>query len=477
VSVLSRVFWVPSMPVSSRRGGKSGTVPLAVPQTVKVPRIAVRVEREAGAAVSRDAMVDGDRCRIGSHPSNDVVLADPLVSRFHCSLVRGSSGWAVLDSDSLNGTRLDGVRVRDADLPHSEAVIEVGGSLLRVGEASSVAEQEVPALPAFGDLVGASVAMRRLFGLLARVAESESNVLIQGESGTGKEAIALEVVRRSARAKKPLLIVDCGAIAPSVIESELFGHARGAFTGADRERIGAFEEADGGTIILDEIGEMPLEMQPKLLRAIEAGQVRRVGENHARTVDVRVIAATHRRLEREVNHGRFREDLFFRLSVVTVHVPPLREHIEDLPILVRLFLTALGASQRAEELFPAHVLAEMARFDWPGNVRELRNYVERAVVLDAPWQRGDGAHAHGPAPSSQSGASLGDVVGAIDLDQPFTSGKKRVVEEFERRYLAALLGWAKGNISQAARKGGMDRMYLHRLVQRHGMKRGGAIDE
>jgi transcriptional regulator with GAF, ATPase, and Fis domain len=456
------------MTVSSRRGGKSGTVPLAAPQTVKVPRIAVRVEREAGMSASRDVMVDGDRCRVGSHPSNDVVLADPQVSRFHCCLVRTASGWCLLDSDSLNGTRVGGVRVRDADLPQPEAVIEVGGSLLRVCEASSVAEAEVPAIPAFGDLVGASVVMRRLFGLLARVAESDSNVLLQGESGTGKEAIAMEIVRRSPRAKKPLLIVDCGAIAPTVIESELFGHARGAFTGAERERVGAFEEADGGTIILDEIGEMPLEMQPKLLRAIEAGQVRRVGENHPRQVDVRVIAATHRRLEREVNHGRFREDLFFRLSVVTVHVPPLREHLEDLPVLVRLFLTSLGASHRAEELFPAQVLAEMARCDWPGNVRELRNYVERALVLDTP----------SPAPlSTPSAVAPTEAWGGIDLDESFTSGKKRVVEDFERRYLTALLAWSKGNISQAARKGGMDRMYLHRLVQRHGMKRGGAIDE
>src|SRR5690606_4147720 len=357
--------------------------------------------------------------------SNDVSLEDAMVSRFHCNLVRSGAGWRLTDSGSLNGTRVNGVSVRDADLPR-EAVVELGESLVRIREADSVTLAQVPVSPAFGDLVGTSVVMRRMFGLLERVASSEANILIQGESGAGKEAIAMEIVRRGPRADRPLVIVDCGAISPTLIESELFGHTRGAFTGAERERIGAFEEADGGTVLLDEVGELPLEMQPKLLRVIESGQVRRVGENRTRSVNVRVVAATNRRLEREVNHGRFREDLFFRLSVVTVRVPPLRERLEDLPVLVNLFLQRLGAAHR-RDLFTTEVMAEMARYDWPGNVRELRNYVERAVVLDEAGPTRMRTSLEPPAPGEP-----------VDLDEPFTEAKKRVVADFEQRYLGAL---------------------------------------
>jgi DNA-binding NtrC family response regulator len=450
---------------ASDRSGRSNTLPTTL-ATVPVPRITLLVETEGGRKADREVVVDGEVCRIGFHPSNELRLDDEQVSQFHSSLSRSESGWRITDLGSLNGTVINGVRVRDADLPPAGSVIEMGRSRVRVSATGSAVEAEIPVSPAFGEVVGQSVVMRRLFGLLHRVAKSEASVLIEGESGTGKEAIATEIVRRGPRAEKPLLIVDCGAIAPTVIESELFGHAKGAFTGADRERVGAFEEADGGTIILDEIGELPFEMQPKLLRAIEARQVRRVGENHSRQVDVRVIAATNRKLEREVNHGRFREDLYFRLSVVTVRVPPLREHLEDIPVLVNLFLGKLGATHH-RNLFTDEVLGEMQRYEWPGNVRELRNYVERAVVLDAA----------GPTSARRSLYPGTGAATAIDLDEPFTQAKKRIVDEFEQRYLSVLLGWADGNISQAARKAGMDRMYLHRLVQRHGLKRGGSIKD
>jgi DNA-binding NtrC family response regulator len=445
---------------------RSGTIPIVGSTQVPVPRVVVTVEQVAGHPERREQCFDGDTCRIGSHASNEVVLFDPQVSAFHCRIARGDAGWQLIDSGSLNGTSLGGVRVRDADLPAHESLIEIGASRLRVRDASSVEQTEIPASPGFGDLVGTSVAMRRLFGLLDRVASSEANVLVQGESGTGKEQIALEIVRRGARAQRPLVIVDCGAISPSLVESELFGHVRGSFTGADRDRVGAFEEANGGTVVLDEIGELPLEMQPKLLRFIESGQVRRVGENQARTVNVRVIAATNRRLEREVNHGRFREDLYYRLSVVTVRVPPLRDHLDDIPVLVKLFMRQLGASGRSD-LFTPEVLAELGKYDWPGNVRELRNYVERAVVLDAA----------GPAARRSLTPDAPGPTMSVDLDEAFTDAKQRVVDDFERRYISALLVWAKGNVSKAARKAGMDRMYLHRLLQRHDIKRGAALEE
>jgi transcriptional regulator with AAA-type ATPase domain len=375
----------PSSRPPPRRHKKSDTLE-AAPSAVPVPRISLWVEHEAGVTAGREVVLDGEICRIGSHPSNELVLDDPQVSKFHCSMRRSDASWRITDSGSLNGTQLNGVRVRDADLPVDRSTIEIGQSRVVVSETGSVTKEALPVSPAFGDIVGTSVAMRRMFGVLERVAASESTVLIQGESGTGKEAIAHEIVRRGARGSKPLVVVDCGAISPSLMESELFGHAKGAFTGAQRDRVGAFEEADGGTVVLDEIGELPFEMQPKLLRVLEAGQVRRLGENRARAVDVRVIAATNRRLEREVNHGRFREDLYFRLSVVTVRVPPLREHLEDLPTLVGLFLRKLNARDR-KHLFTPEVIDEMKRYEWPGNVRELRNYVERAVCSTWPARR------------------------------------------------------------------------------------------
>jgi hypothetical protein len=297
-----------------------------------VPKLTIEVRREAG----REPHVQvhqGHVCRIGTHSTNDLVLADRSVSRFHCKLTCDDSGWRLQDSGSLNGTELNGVRIRDADL-RGQGTIVLGDSILHVSGLEPAGEVSVPNISAFGALSGTSVAMRKLFFYLERAAASDINVLLEGESGTGKELVVSELVQRGPRAEKAFVIVDCGAISPSLVESELFGHVRGAFTGADRDRVGAFEAANGGTVFLDEIGELPLEIQPKLLRALEAREIRRVGETRARKVDVRVIAATNRNLDREVNKGRFREDLYFRLAVMTVHVPPLRDRLEDLPVLV-----------------------------------------------------------------------------------------------------------------------------------------------
>ena len=428
--------------------------------SVEVPRLALTVERERGvvppATLARMVVHDGDLCRIGTHSSNDLVLTDPAVSRFHCRIVREEGVWRLRDVGSLNGTRLDNVRIRDADL-QEESRITVGDSIVRVRVSADAKADSVPMMPAFGSLAGQSVAMRKLFVLLEKVAASDINVLIEGESGTGKEVVATEIVQRGARAEKPFVIVDCGAISPNLVESELFGHVRGAFTGADRDRVGAFEAADGGSVFLDEIGELPLALQPKLLRALEAREIRRVGETRLRKVDVRVVSATNRDLEREVNKGRFREDLYFRLAVLSVRVPPLRERLDDLILLVRVFLSALGVPE-AESLFPAAVLEELANHDWPGNVRELRNYVERSVVLQAtsPAKR---------RPSQRPPGASSD-----DPTVPFKVAKDAAVDAFERAYIASLLEAAAGNMSKAARTAGMDRMYLHRLVQKHGLR-------
>jgi transcriptional regulator with GAF, ATPase, and Fis domain len=429
---------------------------------VAIPRLSLTVEREGGKGTLRTVLFEGDFCRVGTHSSNDLVLQDQAVSRFHCRLLREEGAWRVRDWGSLNGTRLEGVRIRDADLS-ADTTLAIGDSIVRVRSIAPGEQAVVPMIPAFGQLAGTSMPMRKLFALLEKVGPSDINILIEGESGTGKELVANEILQLSPRADKPFVVVDCGAISPSLVESELFGHTRGSFTGADRDRVGAFEAADGGTVFLDEVGELPLELQPKLLRAIEAQEIRRVGETRPRKVNVRVVSASNRDLEREVNRGGFREDLYFRLAVMCVRVPPLREHLDDLIILIRVFLQALGVPDE-ERLFTPAVLTEMSRHDWPGNVRELRNYVERSVVLQKA----------GPAIRRSLAATTGSE--PADISVPFKIAKDCAIDAFERAYLTALLDAAGNNMSKASRMAGMDRMYLHRLVQKHGLRAaGGAL--
>ena len=458
--------------------------PLVAPGSpaVELVRLHVVVERVGGKETAETLVFDGDVCRIGSHESNDLVLADPMISRFHCRVCREGDTWRITDTGSTNGTRLDGVKVLAAELD-GEAVIVLGESTIRVRPVSRGHVNRIATPAQFGGIIGHSGAMQRLFAVLERIAASEIDVLIHGESGTGKELVATELVQRSARADGPVVVVDCGSISPTLVESELFGHVRGAFTGADRDREGAFEAADGGTLFLDEIGELPLELQPKLLRALEAREVRRVGQSKMKRIDVRVIAATNRDLEREVNRGRFREDLYYRLAKVSVRVPPLRDRVDDIPLLVRTFLASLGVRDTSR-LFSAAVVEEMQRHDWPGNVRELKNYIERSVVLDdvpPPSRRSGTMRAHGVPQSEGIDAHNADA--RIELresdsprgeatDVPFRIAKEAAIASFEKSYLGPLIDRCNGNVSQAARAARMDRMYLHQLAQKHGFRVG-----
>ncbi len=430
---------------------------------VALPRLRLRIEREASRPSSRTIVHEGDVCRIGSHPSNDVVLADPTISRFHCRVVREGVAWRVVDTESKNGTRLQGVKILAAEL-ESEATLAIGDSVLRLVPAGVASPVSVAVVDSFGGIVGRTAAMLRLFAVLERLAAADIDVLVQGESGTGKELVATELVKRGARARGPLMVVDCGAISPALVESELFGHVRGAFTGAERDREGAFEAADGGTVFLDEIGELPLELQPKLLRVLEAREVKRVGQTKPRRIDVRIVAATHRDLEREVNRGRFREDLYYRLAKLSVRVPPLRERLDDLPLLVETFLAALGRPHD-DRLFSAAVLREMQAHDWPGNVRELRNFVERSVVLDdTSLPKRNSAVV--PRDSGGSDPPLGDPPVSV----PFRAAKEAAIEVFEKGYIGPLLEHCQGNLSKAARIAHMDRMYLHQLALKYGFR-------
>jgi two-component system, NtrC family, response regulator GlrR len=412
------------------------------------------VDSAAGTGVWESS---GAVCSIGSADGNDLQVADETVSGFHCEIRVAADGVRIVDLGSLNGTMVDGVLVKEAFLRNS-SLVRLGAAKLRFELVDGGNRLLVSDRTSFGELHGQSVPMRASFALMEKAAASDATVLLEGETGTGKGQAAEAIHRASARGGKPFVVVDCGAIPANLLESELFGHEKGAFTGAQNRRSGAFEDADGGTIFLDEIGELPLDLQPKLLRALENRHVRALGTSSYRPVDVRIIAATNRDLRAEVNQGRFRADLFFRLSVVRIVMPPVRQRPEDMELLVRKLLRGLGASEASLARFcdPAFV-SGLSRSAWPGNVRELRNYLERCAVLDD-------LAAVTPAADAGTGA-------AVDVGQPFAEARDLVLAEFERRYVEQLLRVHRGNVSAAARASGIDRTYLHRLMRRHGLVR------
>jgi DNA-binding NtrC family response regulator len=398
----------------------------------------------------------GDRCSIGSHHRNDLIIDDPTVSRFHCEIAIDEDRVRVRDQQSRNGTVLDGVAVLEA-LLRAGSLLRLGKTVIRFELGTERNRLALSEDTRFGSLQGVSPAMRAVFAMLARAAESDATVLLEGETGTGKSQAALSVHRKSARSEGPFVIVDCGAILANLLESELFGHERGAFTGATDRRIGAFEEASGGTLFLDEIGELPLDLQPKLLRALEAREVRRVGSNTYRPVDVRVIAATNRDLRADVNAGRFRADLYFRLAVVTIDMPPLRRRPEDIPALVEEILESLRASREAAApLRSPELLAQLRGGAWSGNVRELRNYIERCLLL----------RTIDPAPE---GAGPTEEGFAVDPTAAYATERERAIADFERRYFKALLRLHDGKVSRAAAAAGIDRAYFYRVLRRHGI--------
>ncbi len=410
----------------------------------------------------------GGQLRIGKALGNDIVLEDDLVSRQHMLLERTDGGLRVRDLDSRNGVRVGGIAVK-------EALVEPG-SLIQLGDTEllvRVAARGVVVPPSESDRFvharGRSLAMRRIFGLLERAAPGNATILLLGETGTGKDVLARSVHAASKRHDQAFEVVDCGAIAPTLIESELFGHEKGAFTGASTQHVGAFERAQGGTLFLDELGELPLALQAKLLRALEAREIRRVGGSKALPVNVRVIAATMRDLEAEVAAGTFRQDLYFRLAVVPVHVPPLRGRLDDLALLAELLLQS--ASDAAPLSLGPKALAQLRSYDWPGNVRELRNVLERATVL---------AHACGETVIEEvdvrPGKSPLAVAAASALAHKFEDGvtyrdaRNRAEHDFEIAFVTWLLGRHGGNITAAARAAQMDRKYLGDLARKHAIR-------
>ncbi|CAN5740541.1 sigma-54 dependent transcriptional regulator [soil metagenome] len=429
-----------------------GTGETATYAEVGTPRLrtrAIQVEVVDGPSAGQSASLPGPSARVGSARDCYLVIGDATVSRHHVTLAVEELGIRVIDAHSRNGTGVDGLRVYDA-IARPDSSIKLGGTTIRLRLGSD--EIDVPLSPKdrFGGLHGTSSAMRRVFSMLERIAATDTTLLIEAETGTGKDLAAEAVHEASGRATAPFIVFDCSAVSASLVESELFGHVKGAFTGANADRAGAFEAADGGTLFLDEIGELPLELQPKLLRVLQNREVRRIGANDRRAVDVRVIAATNRSLVQEVERGRFREDLYYRLAVVRVSMPPLRERPDDIPLLVRHFATGHD--------LPGHVLDEMRSLAWPGNVRELRNAVERALSLGYP------ASPEHPVPAAPAAPV------AIDLSVPLKDARDAMAEAFERAYLVAALAKTGGNATRAAQIAGVSRKFVQRALDRYDLR-------
>jgi len=431
--------------------------------------------------------------RVGRDVGNEIVIHDPFVSRVHIEIRIYPHGVEVIDLDTKNGTHYQGARIRELKVT-GEVSLMLGKQVtisVRVGDDAPFSDVTSPAIlappptilptaapsapvapmrpPGRGErteLIGDSPAMQRLRSGIAKMAPSHLTVLIEGETGTGKEVIARALHQQSPRAGRPLVVFDCAAVSPNLIASELFGHVKGAFTGAVGSAEGAFRRADGGTLFLDEIGELPLDLQPALLRALEARQVKPVGGDGYRSVDVRVVAATNRGLEAEVQAGRFRQDLLFRLAVGRIKVPPLRSRVEDIPALAQHFARAVGGATLA----PA-VLAALASRPWRGNVRELRNVIERAVMLSpSPVVTSlddDDEHDLVMPPTLRAGLEGAGAPG--DPEVPFQDAKQAAVERFERDYLLKLFERSGYNLSEAARRSGVDRRYLRELFKKHNL--------
>jgi transcriptional regulator with GAF, ATPase, and Fis domain len=423
--------------------------------------VPVKLVVVSGPDAGRETPLSG-AIEIGADSACDLPLTDPTVSRRHARVTLDEGEIALTDQESRNGTFVGEARVREAKLSV--------GAVFRVGKSSIVVQprwriREVPPSSAreFGELYGESLAMREVFAILERVAKSDVTVLVDGESGTGKELAARSIHAASRRASNPFVVFDCSAVPANLAESELFGHKRGAFSGATHDRAGAFQHAHGGTLCLDEVGELPLDLQPKLLRVLESREVRPVGEDRARAVDVRVIASTNRDLAAETERGRFRADLFYRLAVVGVRMPPLRARPSDIVGLASRILA--GKLPDGDRIDGPNLRALMA-YGWPGNVRELRNVLVRAVALAPREPVPFGSLVLGLGPAAAAPLTIGSELPGIATDLPYKEAKAQLLETFERVYLAALRKRHPKNVARAAEAAGLSRKHLYDLMKR-----------
>jgi DNA-binding NtrC family response regulator len=444
------------------------TVEALIRPSRPLARVSVRVVEGRASGLAAE-LLPGQPISIGKSPDNQLHLDDLTVSRYHLELTLRRGEIEVRDLESMNGTYIGEVRVARALVRPGTKLTIGSNTLLLVAEADGARslrpDGELDAVPEIPGVIAKSPAMRKVVASIVRLAASQVTVLLHGETGTGKEVLARALHDLSERRDRPFEVVDCGSMAPTLIASELFGHDRGAFTGAHGEHAGAFERAHGGTVFLDEIGELPLDLQPMLLGVLERRRFKRVGGVRERSVDVRVIAATHRDLRNATNLGTFRADLYFRLAVARVVIPPLRERTEDIGPLVRRFAEQLTGDPNAQP-FDNRTLTALEAHPWSGNVRELRNVVESAVALGSIELEADG---------------LGEVSGATTLENasgatehllalPYREARALAVAAFERKYLQELSEACNGNASEAARRAKMDRPYLLGLLRKHGLR-------
>ena len=446
-----------------------------------------KIVREIPGSTPQEWVFDQNSISIGAMADNDIVIQDDTVSRYHCRVYQSDDHYLVVDNDSTNGTYVNRVRIKEAFL-RPGCTLTLGSTDVHFHTVDETYTVQPYAGDSFGGIVGQSVRIREIFGILEKIAPTGVTVIIEGETGTGKEVVAQTIHQASKRSDKPFTVFDCGAVPDSLIESELFGHEKGSFTGAIMSRQGLFEMTQGGTIFLDELGELNIDLQPKLLRVLEQREVRRVGSNKAVKVDVRVIAATNRNLEDEVKAGRFREDLFYRLSVVRIILPPLRERKEDIPLLVKHFLRNASynrddnGNQKIKGMTRDSMDALVA-YRWPGNVRELVNVVERACSFadeDIIRPQDLPEHISGIRTIHRRldpNATTEDVVLSMLEEGPlpsppetskgFKEAKEKWVSSFEKDYVSALLKRNAGNISHAAKEAGIDRKYFRKLMQKY----------
>ncbi|MBK8010858.1 MAG: sigma 54-interacting transcriptional regulator [Deltaproteobacteria bacterium] len=418
---------------------------------------------------------------IGTDAGCELALTDRTVSRRHAEIHREGSYFVVRDLRSTNGTFHQDVRI-------GEAYVSLGAEILFGKARVKIVPEEVPveARPhvaeRFGPLIGGDLRMREIFTLIEDISKSDVTVVVEGETGTGKELVAQAIHESSLRKNKPFVVFDCANQPKDLIESALFGHVRGAFTGATAPRAGAFQRAHEGTIFLDELGELGLDLQPKLLRVLESKEIQKVGGDGYEPVDVRVIAATNHNLRADVRAGLFREDLYYRLAVVKLTMPSLRERAADIPRLAEHFLELNGASLSIDP----SCYAKLRAYGWPGNVRELRNVVDRACALARGRSqvdlfefvlRDDDDDATGQAFAEGPKQGLAGEDGGMDLGLPFKEAKGKIVSDFESRYVAKLLREHGNNISLASREAGIDRKHFKDLMKKHGIEARSEDDE
>jgi transcriptional regulator with GAF, ATPase, and Fis domain len=398
--------------------------------------------------------LSGGSCFLGTGPKSSMVIDDPSVSRLHAEIRLCREGVLVRDLGSRNGTFFQGQRLGELTLAFGGEIRLANARFQIDADLAELAETSASNIEMFRGLVGRSDVMRRLFGIVARLDGSLANVLVLGESGVGKELFARAIHQGSAVSEGPFVAINCGAMQKELVASQLFGHKKGAFTGAADARKGAFVQAHGGTLFLDEIGELPIDVQPVLLRTLELGEVTPVGGDVPQKVSVRVIAATNRDLRERMTAGEFREDLYYRLAVIPLVVPPLRDRREDLPVLAGYFIRQEGLGE-----LPPEVLTELAARAWPGNVRELRNVIQAYSAL-------------GMLPTDPRRAQLVEtaLLDFVDVTKPYHEQKEALAEAFQRLYLRALLDSTRGNQTAAAKASGLDRAHLNRLLQKYGMR-------